>query len=94
MNFNLSVQKWHLVSEKGLPKDGTWCFLVWKSAKDGTWCFLVWKSAKDEYEWTIGGYNEAEKYFYANLGLGGMSVDVDEVVAWAELFKDETFTAE
>ena len=54
MNFNLSVQKWHLVSGKGLPKDGTWCF-------------LVWKSAKDEYEWTIGGYNEAEKYFYANL---------------------------
>ena len=49
MNFNLSVQKWHLVSEKGLPKDGTWCF-------------LVWKSAKDEYEWTIGGYNETEKY--------------------------------
>ena len=76
MNFNLSVQKWHLVSEKGLPKDGTW------------------KSAKDEYEWTIGGYNETEKYFYANLGLGGMIVDTDEVVAWAELFKDETFTAE
>lgn len=62
--------------------------------KDGTWCFLVWKSAKDEYEWTIGGYNETEKYFYANLGLGGMIVDTDEVVAWAELFKDETFTAE
>ena len=52
--------------------------------------FLVWKSAKDEYEWTIGGYNETEKYFYANLGLGGMIVDTDEVVAWAELFKDET----
>ena len=81
MNFNLSVQKWHLVSEKGLPKDGTWCF-------------LVWKSAKDEYEWTIGGYNDAEKYFYANLGSGGMIVDTDEVVAWAELFKDETFAAE
>ena len=81
MNFNLSVQKWHLVSGKGLPKDGTWCF-------------LVWKSAKDEYERTIGGYNEAEKYFYANLGLGGMIVDADEVVAWAELFKDETFAAE
>ena len=61
MNFNLSVQKWHLVSEKGLPKDGTWCF-------------LVWKSAKDEYEWTVGGYNEAEKYFYANLGLGGIQM--------------------
>ena len=32
--------------------------------------------------------------FYANLGSGGMIVDTDEVVAWAELFKDETFTAE
>lgn len=31
---------------------------------------------------------------YANLGLGGMIVDTDEVVARAELFKGETFTAE
>ena len=37
---------------------------------------------------------DTTKYFYANLGLGGMIVDADEVVAWAELFKDETFTAE
>ena len=44
MNYNLSVQKWHLVSEKGLPKDGTWSF-------------VVWKSAKDVYVWTDGGYN-------------------------------------
>lgn len=28
---------------------------------------------------------------YANLGLGGMIVDTDEVVARAELFKGETF---
>ena len=56
--------------------------------------FSGMENAKDEYEWTVGGYNEAEKYFYANLGLGGMIVDADEVVAWAELFKDEIFTAE
>ena len=33
MNFNLSVQKWHLVSEKGLPKDGTWCFFGMEKCK-------------------------------------------------------------
>lgn len=28
MNFKLSVDKWNLVSEKGLPQDGEFCFLV------------------------------------------------------------------
>ncbi len=34
INFNLSVDKWNPVSEKGLPEDGEWCFLVWKT-EDG-----------------------------------------------------------
>lgn len=34
MKFNLSVDKWNPVSEKGLPEDGEWCFLVWKT-EDG-----------------------------------------------------------
>ena len=50
-------------------------------AKGWNMVFSGMENAKDEYEWTIGGYNEAEKYFYANLGLGGMIVDTDEVVA-------------
>ena len=31
MNFSLRVDKWNLVSEKGLPEDEEWCFLVWKT---------------------------------------------------------------
>ena len=27
MNFKLILDKWNLVSEKGLPEDGTWCFV-------------------------------------------------------------------
>ena len=42
----------------------------------------------------IGGYNEAEHQFYVNLGIGGMVLEAEEAVAWAELFKDEVFTAE
>ena len=43
---------------------------------------------------TIGGYQEAEHQFYVNLGMGGMVLEGEEAVAWAELFKDEVFTAE
>ena len=81
MNFKLTLDKWNLVSEKGLPEDGTWCF-------------IAWRNCADEYEWTIGGYNEAEHQFYVNLGMGGMVLEAEEAVAWAKLFKDEVFTAE
>lgn len=47
MNFKLILDKWNLVSEKGLPEDGTWCF-------------VAWKNCTGEYEWAIGGYQEAE----------------------------------
>lgn len=33
--------------------------------------FSGMESAKDEYEWTIGGYNEAEKYFTQILAQAG-----------------------
>ena len=81
MNFNLSVDKWNLVSEKGLPEDGEWCF-------------LVWKSENGELDWSIGGYNESEKNFYANFGLGGLVLEAKDVIAWAVCFGDETFTVQ
>ncbi len=81
MNFKLSIDKWNLVSEKGLPEDGTWCFVVWKT-HDG------------KYDWTVGGYDEKEKKFYANFGLGGMVMKEEHVVAWAVFGEDETFTTE
>ena len=80
-NFKLILDKWNLVSEKGLPEDGTWCF-------------VAWKNCTGEYEWAIGGYQEAEHQFYVNFGMGGMVLEEEEAVAWAELFKDEVFTAE
>lgn len=81
MNFSLSVDKWNLVSEKGLPKDGEWCF-------------LVWKSSTGEIDWSVGGYSESEKTFYVNFGLGGLVLDAELVLAWAVFFGDETFTVQ
>lgn len=81
MGFKLSVEKWNLVSEKGLPEDSTWCFLVWQS-DDG------------EYNWSMGGYNADEKFFYVNFGLGGLVLEAEHVVAWAVLFGDEVFTVQ
>lgn len=79
MNFKLSVDKWNLVSEKGLPEDGEFCFLVWKS-DDG------------KYNWSVGGYDEKEKEFYIDFGYGGLVLEAERIVAWAEFFGDETFT--
>lgn len=81
MKFNLSVDKWNQVSEKGLPEDGEWCFLVWKT-EDG------------ELQWSIGGYNESEENFYVDFGMGGMVLDAKDVIAWAVCFGDETFTVQ
>lgn len=81
MNFNLSVDKWNLVSEKGLPEDGEWCFLVWKT-HDG------------ELDWSVGGYNESENEFYVNFGMGGLVLGAEDVIAWAVFFGDETFTVQ
>lgn len=81
MKFHLSVDKWNLVSEKGLPEDGEWCFLVWKT-EDG------------ELEWCVGGYSESEEQFYVNFGEGGMVLDANDVIAWAVFFGDETFTVQ
>lgn len=81
MNIKLSVDNWNYVEEKGLPKDGTWCFLVWRSS-DG------------ELNWSAGGYNEKEKEFYISFGYGGLVLEAEKVVAWAVFFGDETFTAQ
>ena len=81
MNFKLSVDRWNLVSEKGLPQDGEFCFLVWKS-EDG------------EYNWSAGGYNANEKEFYIVFGYGGLVLSEENVVAWAVFFEDETFEVE
>lgn len=81
MNFSLRVDKWNLVSEKGLPEDEEWCF-------------LVWKTEEGEFEWSVGGYSESEQRFYVNFGQGGLVLDAADVVAWAVFFGDETFTVQ
>lgn len=79
MKFNLTVKKWNLVAKSGLPQDGTWCF-------------YIWKTHEGKYDWAIGGYNACEKMFYVDFGLGGLVMEAENVVAWATVFKDETFT--
>lgn len=68
--FNLSMKKWNITSEKGLPEDGAWCFLLFKS--------------RDSFSWTIGSYFEDKGHFWANMGFGGMVLEAEDVYAWAD----------
>ena len=52
------------------------------------------KTAQANMNGPSEGYQEAEHQFYVNFGMGGMVLEEEEAVAWAELFKDEVFTAE
>lgn len=47
-NLNIAEEKWNLVSEKGYPKDGEWCFLIYKG--------------QEEYHYFVGGYHEDNSY--------------------------------
>lgn len=74
-NFEISGKDWNLVAEKGLPKDGEWCFVIYKT--------------DTSYDYSIGGYSEDEHQFYANFGYGGLVLDADSVIAWALFEQDE-----
>ena len=68
--FDFSIKNWSLVSEKGLPKDGEWCF-------------LIWVKQNGEFDWSMGGYSEKESQFYVNFGFGGATLPEQEVYAWS-----------
>ena len=70
-NFNLNISNWNMVEEFGMPEDGDFCFVVYKT-----------KTNIEFYSWSIGGYNQENKEFYCNLGLGGMIIEAEHVVAW------------
>lgn len=55
MDFLLGITDWNLVSKVGLPKDGTWCFVVFGGmvveGKDA----VAWKSWDDvDFLWEQG----------------------------------------
>lgn len=79
--MEIRVRNWHRVSDEGYPEDGDICFIATKTGGD----------AADG--WLVGGYNEDEKAFYADFGLGGMVADAEDVVFWA-LMEDAEFVAE
>ena len=56
MNFEVYMNDFNLVSEKGYPEDGEFCW-------------LIWKTYSGEYEFSFGGYFEDKKEFYGNCGL-------------------------
>lgn len=74
--FKFEVTDWVYVDESGYPEEDDWCLLVCKDS-DG------------EYFFFVGGYNESEKAFYVNFGLGGAITDAADVVAWAPLDKED-----
>lgn len=52
----------------GLPEDGTFCFILFGKESD--------------ISWSVGGYDVNKKQFFVNLGIGGMIVKADDVIAW------------
>ncbi len=72
MKLALFTDKFNMVSEVGLPEDGTFCIAVYGNDQEG-------------YDWLTAGYNAKEKEFYANLGLGGMVLDESSCIAWINI---------
>ncbi|RHB42107.1 hypothetical protein DW886_16260 [Enterocloster aldenensis] len=70
-DFILNISNWHLKDVVGLPEDGSYCFIIFGNTSKG-------------YKWSVGGYSISEKLFYCNLGLGGMVVSENDVVAWKQ----------
>lgn len=66
MDFKIDITNWNL---SGKPNDGDICF-------------VVFGNEEDEYSLFIGGYNERNQHFYADMGLSGMVLDLHDVVAW------------
>ena len=69
MDFLLGITDWNLVSEVGLPEDGTWCFVIFGDVETG-------------YDWSIGSYRDDTGCFWGNMGYGGMVVEGKDAVAW------------
>lgn len=68
MNFFIPIDNFNITKEKGLPKDGESCFVIFET--------------EHSYSWTIGGYSQKNHNFYINFGYGGFSLDEKEVIAW------------
>ena len=52
---------------------------------DWEWCMVMWLDHNNQPEVFVGSYNEDKKAFYANFGLGGAVLDLEDVVAWMPL---------
>lgn len=79
IDFSLNVNKWNIVEEVGMPNEYEFCFIVYRG-----------KTNIEFFSWSVGGYNPNNHEFYCNMGLGGMVVDADSVVAW-KLIDDVDF---
>ncbi len=72
MDMFLIVPNWHWVDEVGLPKEEKFGF---------NYSFFI---LTDNYSLVeVYGYDEDNKSFYHNFGLGGGVVDEESVIAWA-----------
>ena len=67
--FEVDESKWNLVSEKGLPQEDEWFLLVVEES-DG------------EYDYFMGSYCKEDDVFYVDFGLGGLSTEAENVIAW------------
>lgn len=74
--FRIEESDWNYVEEKGLPEDGTWCF-------------VIWKDSNGDYDYHLGGYDEDSNEFYVNFGMGGAVLSADSVIAWVPISEGE-----
>ncbi len=81
MNFEVCMNDFNLVSEKGYPEDGEFCW-------------VIWKTYNGEYDFSFGGYFEDKHEFYGNCGLGGMVLDEKDVVAWKPMGEEKVIKKE
>lgn len=70
--MDILIKSFHSIKEE--PNDGEFCFILFKNEKS--------------YELSVGGYNKKEKYFWADLGLGGMVYKAENVIAWKSFSED------
>lgn len=66
--MNLNINNW-IDFKKQKPEDGEFCFIVFEN--------------EGIYDWSIGGYNKKNNYFWCDLGLGGMYMSGDNILFWS-----------
>lgn len=76
MGIYVEPDQWNIVSEVGLPKDATLCF-------------VLFGENLEKLSWTVSLYDESNHNFYVNYGYGGLILEETEVFAWCKVTDEQ-----